>query len=206
ERWTVDTAEDLARVRAMCARLGTENSFGWRDLLDVLPPGTSGTSGTSRASGALALRPAYTCDAAFVLECRNDETAVRYSGSLRAVGLDEHKQWFEARMRAPGTPMWIGEVDDRRVGNVRVDVRTGVGEIGIAVHPQARGQGFGRALLEALLAELQSDQQVVDLVARVHVDNTASLRAFRGVGFVGDGVDGLFLVLRRDPRVPMGKA
>ncbi|MCU1426176.1 MAG: acylneuraminate cytidylyltransferase, partial [Actinomycetia bacterium] len=42
ERWTVDTAEDLARVRAMCARLGTENSFGWRDLLDVLPPGTSG--------------------------------------------------------------------------------------------------------------------------------------------------------------------
>jgi spore coat polysaccharide biosynthesis protein SpsF len=35
-RWTVDTAEDLDFARAVYARLGGANDFGWRDVLDLL--------------------------------------------------------------------------------------------------------------------------------------------------------------------------
>lgn len=35
-RWTVDTIEDLALVRAIYSRLPSEGSFSWRDVLDLL--------------------------------------------------------------------------------------------------------------------------------------------------------------------------
>lgn len=35
-RWTVDTSEDLAFVRAIYARLGPTDIFGWRDVLALL--------------------------------------------------------------------------------------------------------------------------------------------------------------------------
>jgi spore coat polysaccharide biosynthesis protein SpsF len=35
-RWTVDTPEDLAFVRAVYARLRTKPTFGWRDVLDLV--------------------------------------------------------------------------------------------------------------------------------------------------------------------------
>jgi len=35
-RWTVDTPEDLEFVRAVYARFGNDDNFGWRDVLNVL--------------------------------------------------------------------------------------------------------------------------------------------------------------------------
>jgi spore coat polysaccharide biosynthesis protein SpsF len=35
-RWTVDTEADLALVRAIYARLGNRDTFGWRDVLGIL--------------------------------------------------------------------------------------------------------------------------------------------------------------------------
>jgi RimJ/RimL family protein N-acetyltransferase len=112
--------------------------------------------------------------------------------------------------------MWIGEVDGARVGSVRLDVRSGVGEIALAVSPEMRGRGFGRGLLVALLEQVRNEQQVTELIARVHSANAASMRAFCGVGFEPAGspantnppkASGAascdFVVLRRDPRLPM---
>ena len=35
-RWTVDTPEDLAFVRAVYAHLGNDDTFSWRDVLEIL--------------------------------------------------------------------------------------------------------------------------------------------------------------------------
>ena len=35
-RWTVDTADDLAMVREIYAAFGNDDSFGWREVLDLL--------------------------------------------------------------------------------------------------------------------------------------------------------------------------
>jgi spore coat polysaccharide biosynthesis protein SpsF len=202
ERWTVDTADDLDFVRNVVGRFDGPSDFGWRDILTAVSP-------TSAApAGSFVLRPAYACDRDFVREARNDDAAVRLSGTCRPVTSAEHDAWFTARLANPGAPIWIGEVDEKRVGTVRVDVCSGVGEVGIAVHEAARGRGYGRALLAALLDELRGDQQVVHLIARIRPENTASVRAFRSVGFVdvteGAGAAGdEFVVLARDPRLPM---
>jgi spore coat polysaccharide biosynthesis protein SpsF len=203
ESWTVDTAEDLARVRDICARTAGNQRFGWRDVLAVA--GRNARPG----SGVVSLRPAYPHDAAFVLETRSDRDALRFSASGCAISPADHARWFAARLDSPGHPMWIGEVGGARVGSVRLDVRSGVGEIGLAVSPEMRGRGFGRGLLVALLEQVRNEQQVTELVARVHSANAASMRAFCGIGFepAGSNADGAascdFVVLRRDPRLPM---
>ena len=79
-------------------------------------------------------------------------------------------------------------------------MRSGVGEVGIAVAPTFRGQGLGTALLEALLEDVATDPQVVTLTAAVHVGNTASMRAFARVGFVSDGAEGDFRRFRYEVR------
>jgi spore coat polysaccharide biosynthesis protein SpsF len=200
ERWTVDTAEDLEFVRATCARLHGQPHFGWRDVLAV-----AGRSDQAKP-GVLVLRPAFAADAAFMLACRNDPDAVRHSMSARPVDVVDHAVWFAAHLEDPATPIWIGEVDEKRIGTVRLTVRSGVAEIGLAVDPGRRGRGHGGALLRALLDETRADQQVVELVARVHPENVASMRAFERVGFWRDQDQDGFAVLRRDPRLPIDKA
>jgi RimJ/RimL family protein N-acetyltransferase len=200
ERWTVDTAEDLERVRDITARMGDERAFGWRDVLAVVGRNVLPKPGEVR------LRPAYHDDAAFVRECRSDHDAIRFSVSGCAITADEHEGWFAARLDEPGHPMWVGEVDGARIGSVRLDVHAGVGEIAIAIAPDARGRGLGRGLLAALLDHVRTDQQVTDLIARIHPENVASMRAFRSVGFESDDSCDGFAVLRRDARLPMEKA
>jgi spore coat polysaccharide biosynthesis protein SpsF len=201
EGWTVDTAEDLAFVRSIVDRMD-DDSFSWREAWATV--GSRGRGfGTLRARAgddpdAVVLVPAGREHSAFFLACRNDTDAVRHSRSHRMIGREEHARWFGAKVDDPGVRLRVATVRNEPVGIVRVDVRGGVGEVGIAVAPGFRGQGFGTALLEALLADVAADPQVVTLTASVQEGNTASMRAFTRVGFQPAGADGDFLLLRHD--------
>jgi spore coat polysaccharide biosynthesis protein SpsF len=204
ERWTVDTADDLERVRRITQQMrdAGNDDFGWRDVLAIVGCGAHAQPGT------VTLRPAYEQDARFVLDARCDDDAVRFSVIGKAIDPQRHAEWFAHRLAQAGQPFWIGELDGAPIGTVRLDVRGGVGEVAIAVHPRHRGAGHGTTLLRALLEQVAAEQQVTSLVARVHPDNVASMRAFAGVGFTpdphGTACDhGGFVTLRRDPRVPM---
>jgi spore coat polysaccharide biosynthesis protein SpsF len=191
EGWTVDTAEDLAFVRGIVDRMD-EESFSWREAWAAV--GSRVVDGP----GAVVLVPAGREHSAFFLACRNDTDAVRHSRSHRMIGREEHARWFGAKVDDPGVRLRVATVRGEAVGIVRVDVRGGVGEVGIAVAPNHRGQGFGTALLEALLADLATDPQVVALTASIHEGNTPSMRAFARVGFHPAGADGDFRRFRHE--------
>ncbi len=176
ERWTVDTVDDLEFVRWAAAAVDDDDA-SWRDIFAVVG------RRAQPAPGELVLRPASAGDAADLLAWRNDATTVRFSRSLRAVEPAEHDEWLAARLADPATRLWIGEVDGAAVGQVRVDVTDGVGVVDVAVAPERRGRGFGRALLAALRAELQGDLQARVLTASVAADNEPSARAFLAAGF-----------------------
>jgi spore coat polysaccharide biosynthesis protein SpsF len=195
ESWTVDTADDLAFVRSIVDQMDdgpNGDAFSWREAWAVV--------GTRRRDDpdAVVLVPAGREHSAFFLACRNDTDAVRHSRSHRMIGREEHARWFGAKVDDPGVRLRVATVRSEPVGIVRVDVRGGVGEVGIAVAPGFRGQGLGTALLEALLADVATDPQVVALAAAVHVGNTPSMRAFARVGFHTAGADGDFRLFRHD--------
>ncbi len=103
-RWVVDTAADLATVRAMAGHFAPRVDMGWRELLAAFPIGSPPTSGPVR------IRLAREDDCDFLFALRNDPEVVRTSGTGRAVGRHEHEDWFARVVDRRGLP-----AGDRRV-------------------------------------------------------------------------------------------
>jgi L-amino acid N-acyltransferase YncA len=123
--------------------------------------------------------------------------------ALYNVGIAERQATFETRPRQaseigawfePGLPFLVAEDGDGHVvGFARVSpysdrcVYDGVGEHGVYVGREARGQGVGRRLLEALAAESER-RGLYKLTSRVFTTNAASRAAHRAAGFEEVGV------------------
>ena len=131
------------------------------------------------------LRRVTESDADLILGWANDSETRAASFHADPIDPAGHVRWVAARLTSPTTGFWIGESEDGRpIGQVRVEVGDGsVGEISISVAPDARGLGFGRALLLAAVREAGRTLAVERLLARVRLDNPASLALFAGAGF-----------------------
>lgn len=131
------------------------------------------------------LRRTTASDADLLFGWSNDPVTRATSFHPEPIEAAGHAPWLEGRLASPTTGFWIGERDDGRpIGQVRVEVGDGaVGELSISVAPDARGLGFGRALLLAAAEEAGRTLSIERLVARVRLDNPASLSLFRGAGF-----------------------
>jgi RimJ/RimL family protein N-acetyltransferase len=134
------------------------------------------------------LRRAMESDAELLLAWANDPATRAASFHPEPIERAGHMPWLAARLASPSTGFWIGDADGRPIGQVRVEiVAHEVGEISISIAPEARGVGFGRALLVAASAEAGEVLPISTLLARVRLDNPASLGLFAGAGFVERG-------------------
>ena len=130
---------------------------------------------------------------------RGDLAAV---AAIYNAGIAEGMATFETRRREPqeleswltdGRPFVVAERGGAVVGWARADaysdrcVYEGVGEHAVYVHPDARGAGLGRALLEAL-SEASEQAGLYKLTSRIFSDNAPSLAAHRAAGFEEVGV------------------
>jgi RimJ/RimL family protein N-acetyltransferase len=130
---------------------------------------------------AVRLRRVTEADADLLLAWANDPVTRAASFHPDPIDRAGHVAWLAARLASPTTGFWIGESDDGiAVGQVRVEG----GEVSISLAPNSRGRGFGRALLAAAVDEAGRTLPVERLLARVRLDNPASLALFAGVGFV----------------------
>ena len=140
------------------------------------------------ACSALSLRPVSEADSALLLRWRNDPVAVEFSATRRSVESGEHEAWFRSARASETTWIWIGEVDDEPVGQVRIEVGDGEAEVHISIAPEMRGRGHGTRLLAAARRRC-AERGIRSLVARVDRRNAASLRMFETCGFVAAGGD-----------------
>jgi L-amino acid N-acyltransferase YncA len=127
----------------------------------------------------------------------------RAIAALYNLGIAERQATFETRPRAPaeiaawfeaGLPFLVAENGHGRVvGFARVSpysdrcVYEGVGEHGVYVDADARGQGVGRGLLEALADEAER-RGLYKLTSRIFTTNQASRAVHRAAGFEEVGV------------------
>lgn len=192
QRWTVDTEDDLAFMRSLVDRLPRPD-VAWNEILHL-----AGSRSEDVAIDRVALRPVLREDSERLLAWRNDERAVRFSGSGSVVSPDRHQRWFESKFDDPSTRIWIAEFDHRPVGMVRTDVRNATGEVSLGLDADFRGQGLGWRILRLLQHEVRAEHQVVTLTAKVHEQNAASLRTFERVGFARSAREGDFTVYRWD--------
>jgi phosphinothricin acetyltransferase len=141
-------------------------------------------------SVAMEIRPAAPVDAAEVCAIYNAGIAGRQATfETRPRSEEDVLAWFAADL-----PFIVAvETGGRVVGWARVSaysdrcVYEGVGEHGVYVDPDTRGQGVGRRLLEALAAAAEA-AGYYKLTSRVFTTNGASLAVHRAAGFYEVGV------------------
>jgi len=142
------------------------------------------------------LRSATLADAAFLLACRNDPETVRQFIQSRRVSPSEHLRWLKAILKNPRRRLFVAEAVvsgyfgpsfcwnlQDRVGTGRLDWNTETVEFSVTVAPEHRGQGYGKAIVAALVKEAQAWKPKAKMVANIKGKNVASLRAFLGAGF-----------------------
>jgi len=136
------------------------------------------------------IRAASRGDAEAVCAIYNDGIAGRQATfETRPRETQDVLAWFDAEL-----PFLVAvDAGEQIVGWARVSsysdrcVYEGVGEHGVYVHPDARGRGVGRELLEAL-ATAAEDAGFYKLTSRVFTSNDASLAVHRAAGFFEVGV------------------
>lgn len=135
------------------------------------------------AAGApLVARPAGPADEERLLHWANDPQVRAQAFHPESIDRDRHAAWFRARLDHPDRcRISIVEAPNGvAAGQVRLERADEAWEIGYSLDPAFRQIGLGRRLL---LAGVPVGLVPRRLVARVKVDNDASARIFRRLGF-----------------------
>jgi RimJ/RimL family protein N-acetyltransferase len=154
-------------------------------LRGVSTPGKS----TKRAV-AIRIRSATLADARFLFRLRNDPVTRQNSFQQRKLEFSDHRAWLRARLADPKrrVTLFIASVAGPGgatvpIGLVRFDgaERSNRAEISIALAARFRGRGFAAPMLRRALGRAPS--WIERVLARVRVENAASVRAFERAEF-----------------------
>lgn len=139
------------------------------------------------------IRPAEEADCAAIAEIYND--AVLHTTAVfsdQTVDAANRVQWRADRL-AQGFPVLVAEAEGRVLGYASYGgFRSFPGyrdtmEHSVYIHPDARGRGLGRTLMEALIVEARGAGRHV-LVAGIEAGNAASIRLHESLGFAQTGL------------------
>jgi RimJ/RimL family protein N-acetyltransferase len=110
-------------------------------------------------------------------------------GTEPPVDLVARAQRFRAAIESDGpTASWVLDNGGRVVGNAGVEERApGVLYLGMAILAEARGQGGGRALLQAIVEHAQAGR-AHKLELEVWLDNARAVALYASAGFEVEGL------------------
>ena len=134
---------------------------------------------------SLRFRPADLVDSDLYLKWVNDEAVRLQSFDSKPVVRADHEAWYGARMADPDSFLFVVEMDEEPVGQVRFAVEGELAYISYSVASSARGRGLGFAMLHFAAGALKRERpEVSRLAGYVKNDNPASLVTFRNLGYV----------------------
>lgn len=142
------------------------------------------------ATGALVVREASVDDCVAICAIYNQAIAERGSTFETEPRLAED---FHTRVGAARFPLLVAESGSSVIGWAGLSSYSerpcyaGIGECSVYVAPEARGQGVGTELAEALAADAEQ-RGFHKLLGKLITDNTASIRLCERCGFDSVGV------------------
>ena len=172
-------AQDLAGLLAD-ATARTAMSERGRQLVDGL--GTSRVVTAMRA-GELTVRRVQPDDCRQIWEWSNDPEVRKVSLSQGDILWETHVKWFSSHVNSPTCFFYVGADHDRLVGQIRFDLNGPEATLSISLSREARGHGYGPALIVRGSQQFFADSNATLIRAYVNLENTVSLRAFEKAGY-----------------------
>jgi|AntAceMinimDraft_1070359.scaffolds.fasta_scaffold12222_3 RimJ/RimL family protein N-acetyltransferase len=144
------------------------------------------------------IRTADLSDIQDIFEWRNDSFSRSMFLSSEVVYLNEHIDWYQRSLKNPHKKMFIGSINDLKVGVVRFDFDedTEKSEVSINLNPLLRGNGYGFTLLSKSISVYEQSNDTT-LTATIKRENSASLRIFSKCDFHKKSEDDFFYYLIR---------
>ena len=184
------TANDL-RMDALCSKLKKLVS-DQKTLTSVANMGRKLVDGlgnirvlTNILGAELWLRDVLQDDCELIWRWANDPEVRAVSFSSDYISYDEHKKWFDKKLRDPECIFWIAmDEEDKPFGQVRFDARqNGSVDISISLGKEYRGQNYGSILLDIAVERLFNTTTKKEVHAYIKPENVRSIRAFEKARF-----------------------
>ncbi len=130
------------------------------------------------------LRKANEMDMITYLNWANDPDVRNSAINSNPILEENHRPWFESRLRSETTHMFVGMWQSNEVGQIRFDLIEGCWEISYSVVKIHQNKGFGELLIRKGMATLKElHPEPITITGVVKPDNISSLRVFRKLYF-----------------------
>jgi RimJ/RimL family protein N-acetyltransferase len=182
------TPDDIARALAELL-----DSFEERERMSRLGPTLVDGKGAARVvahleRALLSLRAAGDADCRRIWEWANAPSVRAVSFSQDPIPWERHQEWFRAKLADPACSFWVAVREDGTpVGEVRFDPEGADQVVSIIVAPEARGRGYGSAILRLGTRKLFDATRADRIHAYIKPGNDASVGLFRRAGFAEQG-------------------
>ena len=190
-RWTLDTKEDLQRIRSLVSKLPED--YRWLQALSIATrePDLLGNMIDGQTTEVLSLRLAVASDVKLLFEWVNTPSSLKNKEKSSApIEWSAHQNWFNKRLNNPNVRIWIVERNKQAIGQVRVEYDNNKLLIDIFIDSLFRGNDYGLKALKLLIKQCQVTYPGVPLHAIIKNENYPSLNLFRRAGFQEVSNDG----------------
>ena len=103
--------------------------------------------------------------------------------TVEPISLADHQKWMKRRLADPDTGLWIAELDEKPIGQVRIQLGHQGYEVDIYVSPEFRGQGLAGQMLYLSKTLACGKWPGMNMVAVIKNSNTASQGLFIKAGY-----------------------
>jgi len=132
----------------------------------------------------ITIRKAKISDSKSIWQWRNDPLTRSMFINKDYIEYKDHLKWFKSKLKDKKSFIYIGQAFGKSVGMVRIDVSKNIGEISININPEYRGISLSETLLSDAIQTFRKKKPNCELVANIDKKNTASIKIFRGIGFI----------------------
>ena len=130
------------------------------------------------------LREVTVFDALTLYRWRNDPLVLEQSGNTKPVTWYEHFEWLDKVLKSPDYKLWIFEVDNNPVGQIRFSREDNLAVLSYSISLFPRGRGYGVDMVRmGTRLVLQEWSEVHTLWANVKWTNIASLKTLQSAGW-----------------------
>jgi len=137
----------------------------------------------------LGLRLAEKKDCRLLWKWRNEESVRKFAFKTRFIPYEEHKKWFDEKLKNPNTQILILLNGGKEVGQIRFDVDAKrVAEIDISIDKDERGKGYGTKGLQIVCKYGFKNFKIEKIISHIKKNNEVSLTTFIKVGFISNGL------------------
>ena len=190
-RWTLDTKEDLQRIRSLVSKLPED--YRWLQALSIATrePDLLRNMIDGQTTEVLSLRLAVASDVKLLFEWVNTPSSLKNKEKSSApIEWSDHQNWLNKRLNNPNVRIWIVERSKQAIGQARVEYDNNKLLIDIFIDSLFRGNDYGLKALKLLIKQCQVTYPGVPLHAIIKNENYPSLNLFRRAGFQEVSNDG----------------